>query len=65
MPRPTGRGPSTGARKEVTPVQAKILISLAALTAAIVTIASAAQISGVTGPQLVHSAANDGGGGGP
>lgn len=49
----------------MTPVQAKILISLAALTAAIVTIASAAQISGVTGPQLVHSAANDGGGGGP
>ena len=46
-------------------MQAKILISLAALSAAIVMIASAAQISGVTGPQLVHSAVNDGGGGGP
>lgn len=43
----------------------KILISFAALVAAVVTIASAAQISGVTGPQPVRSASNDGGGGGP
>ena len=43
----------------------KILVSLAALTAAIVTIASAAQVSSVTGQQPVRSASNDGGGGGP
>ncbi len=43
----------------------KILISLAALTAAVVTIASAAQVSGLNGPQPAHSASNDGGTGGP
>jgi hypothetical protein len=42
----------------------KILISLAALAAAIVTVASAAQIGGVNGPQPVYSA-NNGGDGGP
>jgi hypothetical protein len=41
----------------------KILVSFAAL-AAVVMIASAAQLSGVHGPQTVHSA-NNGGGGGP
>jgi hypothetical protein len=42
----------------------KFLISLAALAAAAIMIASAAQLSGVTGPQIVHSA-NNGGNGGP
>ena len=65
MPRLTGRGPSTGARKEVTPVQTKILISLAALVAAVVTVASTVQLtSGVIGPQPTLSA-NNGGDGGP
>jgi beta-lactam-binding protein with PASTA domain len=39
----------------------KILVSFAAL-AAVVMIASAAQLSGVHGPQTVHSANNGGGG---
>ena len=41
----------------------KLLISLAALAAAIVTIASAAQLGGVSGPQPVLSADNAGNGG--
>jgi len=52
-------------RKEVTPMLAKILISLAALAAALVTLAPATQLSLVNGPQPVYSASNDGGGGGP
>jgi hypothetical protein len=43
----------------------KILISLAALAGAVVMIASAAQVSGVSGPQPTYSASNDGGTGGP
>jgi len=41
----------------------KLLISVAALVAALVTIASAAQLSGVNGPRPVHLASNAGGGG--
>ena len=40
----------------------KILISLAALVAAVVTVASAAQLTGVTGSQTVYSANNGGSG---
>ena len=48
----------------MTPVQTKILISLAALVAAVVTFASAVQLtSGVIGPQPTLSANNAGGGG--
>jgi hypothetical protein len=65
MSRPTGPGPEHGARKEVTPVQSKLLISLAALAAIVVTFASAVQLtSGAIGPQPVLSA-NNGGNGGP
>jgi hypothetical protein len=42
----------------------KILVSLAALAAAVVMIASAAQLRGEYGPQTVYSA-NNGGNGGP
>jgi hypothetical protein len=42
----------------------KILISLAALAAAVVTTVSAAQLSGLKGPQPVYST-NNGGNGGP
>jgi hypothetical protein len=42
----------------------RILISLAALVAAVVTVASAAQLAGAPGPQPVYSA-NNGGDGGP
>jgi hypothetical protein len=42
----------------------KFFISLAVLAAAVLMIASAAQLSGVTGPQAVYSA-NNGGDGGP
>jgi hypothetical protein len=42
----------------------RILISLAALAAAIVTVASAAHVTGVNAPQPVYSA-NNGGDGGP
>ena len=49
----------------MTPMLAKILISLAALAAALVTLAPATQLSLVNGPQPVYSASNDGGGGGP
>ena len=43
----------------------KILITLAALATAAVTIVSAAQLTVANGPQPVYSASNDGGGGGP
>jgi hypothetical protein len=47
----------------VTPVQTKILISLAALVAAVVTVASAVQLNVANGSQPMHLASNPGGGG--
>lgn len=42
----------------------RILISLAVLAAAVVTVVSAGQMAGLNGPQPVYSA-NNGGDGGP
>jgi len=47
----------------VTPVLPKILVSLAALAAAVVTVASAAQLHVTSGSQPMHLASNPGGGG--